>query len=71
MIDADFEARFRMAREKGELKPDADPAALAVLASATMHSIAIRAGAGARRAELREMARKAVSVICGCAVAAG
>ncbi|KJC40784.1 TetR family transcriptional regulator [Bradyrhizobium sp. LTSP885] len=64
-IDADFEARFRAARERGELKPDADPEALALLASATMHSIAIRARAGARRTELREFARKAVSVICG------
>ena len=71
MIDADFEARFRSARERGELKPDADPAALAVLASATMHTIAIRARAGARRTELREIARKAVSVICGCRVEAG
>ncbi|MGZ3292703.1 MAG: TetR/AcrR family transcriptional regulator [Xanthobacteraceae bacterium] len=71
MIDADFEARFRRARESGELKHDADPAALAVLASATMHSIAIRARAGARRAELREVARKAVSVICGCQTEAG
>ena len=65
MIDADFEARFRRARESGELKRDADPEALAVLASATMHSIAIRARAGIHRAELRELARKAVSVICG------
>jgi AcrR family transcriptional regulator len=71
MIDADFEARFRTARETGELKHDADPAALAVLASATMHTIAIRARAGARRAELREIARMAVSVICGCRVEAG
>ena len=63
MIDADFEARFRKARESGELKHDADPAALAVLASATLHTIAIRARAGANRAELREVARKAVSVI--------
>ena len=70
-IDADFEARFRTARERGELKHDADPAALAILASATMHTIAIRARAGVRRAELREVARKAVSVICGCPVAAG
>jgi TetR/AcrR family transcriptional regulator, copper-responsive repressor len=68
MIDTDFEARFQIARERGELKQDADPAALAVVASATMHSIAIRARAGARRAELREIARKAVSVICGCQV---
>ncbi len=64
-IDADFEARLRAARERGELKDDADPAALAVLATATMHTIAIRARAGAPRAELRELARKAVSVICG------
>jgi hypothetical protein len=68
MIDADFEARFRTARERGDLKPDADPTALAILASATMQSIAIRARAGARRAELREVARKAVSIICGCQV---
>lgn len=65
MIDADFEARLRMAQEKGELKSDADPAALAMLATATMHTIAIRARAGATRAELRELARKAVGVICG------
>jgi len=60
-----FEARFRLAQDKGELKRDADPAALAILASATMHTIAIRARAGARRSELRGMARKAVDVICG------
>jgi len=64
--DADFEARLCTARERGELKPDADPAALAVLASATMHTIAIRARAGVSRSELREIARKAVNVICGC-----
>ncbi|HEY6600209.1 MAG TPA: TetR/AcrR family transcriptional regulator [Xanthobacteraceae bacterium] len=65
MIDADFEARFRTAQETGELKHDADPTSLAILASATMHTIAIRARAGARRAELREIARKAVRAICG------
>jgi AcrR family transcriptional regulator len=70
MIDADFEARLCTARERGELTQDADPTALAVLASATMHTIAIRARAGARRAELREIARKATSVICGCPVEA-
>ncbi|MBR0952553.1 TetR/AcrR family transcriptional regulator [Bradyrhizobium canariense] len=64
-IDADFEARFRLAQDQGELKRDADPATLAILASATMHTIAIRARAGASRAELREIARKAVNVICG------
>jgi AcrR family transcriptional regulator len=64
-MDADFEARFRTARENGELRHDADPAALAVLASATMHTIAIRARAGTSRTELMQIARKAVDVICG------
>ena len=64
-LDAELEARLRTARARGELKADADPAALAVLASATLHSIAIRARAGVPRAELREIARKAVRVICG------
>jgi TetR/AcrR family transcriptional regulator, copper-responsive repressor len=68
MIEADFEARFRIARDRGELKDDPDPAGLAILASATMHSIAIQARAGTRRAELREIARKAVGVLCGCPV---
>ncbi len=70
-LDADFEARFRLAREKGELNGDADPAALAVLASALLHSLAIRARAGAPRAELTEIARKAVGVICGASADAG
>jgi len=45
-LDTDFEARFRRGQETGELKGDADPAALAVLATATLHTIAIRARAG-------------------------
>ena len=65
IFDTDFERRLRAARDKGELKEAADPSALAVLATATMHSIAIRARAGVPRAELRELARKAVGVICG------
>jgi len=64
-LDADFEARLRQARDAGELKKDADPEALAMLVSATMHTIAIRARAGASRKELRTLAEKAVSVIVG------
>ncbi len=64
-FDAGFEARFRAAIGKGELPAGADPAALAVLASATLHSIAIRARAGVPRAALRDIARKAVAVMCG------
>jgi AcrR family transcriptional regulator len=64
-MDTDFEARFRIARERGELNRDADPTALAILASATMQTIAIRARTGIPRAELRQLARKAVTIICG------
>jgi AcrR family transcriptional regulator len=63
-IDADFEARFKLARADGELKPGVDTKALALLASATMHTLAIRARAGTSRSELRKLAQKAVSVIC-------
>jgi hypothetical protein len=59
-LGAEIEGRLRLAREKGELKKNADPEALGMLASATLHTIAIRA-----RAELRRIARKAVKVICG------
>jgi TetR/AcrR family transcriptional regulator, copper-responsive repressor len=56
-FDADFEARFRAAS-----KPD--PAARAILATATMHSIAIRARTGTSRDELRTLARQAITVLC-------
>lgn len=64
-LDAELETRLRAAIDSGELKSDADPAALAVLASSLLHSISIRARAGKSREELTELARNAVSVICG------
>lgn len=64
-LDAELEARLRIAIDAGELKSDADPVALAVLASSLLHSISIRARAGKSRAELTELARNAVNVICG------
>ncbi|QND70243.1 TetR/AcrR family transcriptional regulator [Tardiphaga robiniae] len=64
MIDAAFEAFFRRARADGRMAPDAAPEALAILASATMHTIAIRARAGIARSELRKIAREAVKAIC-------
>ena len=64
-LDADFEARIRLARDAGEIAADADTHTLAMLASATMHSIAIRARAGTPRDELLQVARKAVEMICG------
>lgn len=63
-LDADLEARLRLAVDAGELKADADPAALAVLASSLLHSLSIRARAGKSRAELTALAGNAVKVIC-------
>ena len=63
-LDAEFEACFKRANKAGELKPGADPKALALLASATMHTLAVRARAGASRNELRKLAQKAVGVMC-------
>jgi len=64
-LDADFAARLRLAQETGELKRSADPEALAMLATATMQTMAIRARAGSSRDDLRRFAEKAVAVICG------
>jgi AcrR family transcriptional regulator len=64
-FDSAFEGRFRTARDEGELKNDADASALALLATATIHTIAIRARAGASRDDLRALARKAIRVLCG------
>ncbi|WP_338581592.1 TetR/AcrR family transcriptional regulator [Pseudomonas sp. MAG733B] len=64
-LDADLEVRLRTAIESGELKGDVDAASLAVLASSLLHSISIRARAGKSRSELTDLARNAVSVICG------
>ncbi|NWB99123.1 TetR/AcrR family transcriptional regulator [Pseudomonas gingeri] len=64
-LDADLEVRLQLAVDSGELNGDANPAALAVLAASLLHSLSIRARAGKSRAELTELARNAVKVICG------
>lgn len=62
-IDVGLEARIKRAKAQGEISADADPAALAMLAGATMHSIAIRARAGAPRKALESLASQAVRLI--------
>jgi TetR/AcrR family transcriptional regulator, copper-responsive repressor len=64
-LDRAFASCFRIARENGELPASADPAALAQLASATMHSMAIRARALVPRKELEAMAKGAIDLMCG------
>jgi AcrR family transcriptional regulator len=62
-LDKAFAACFRIAREKGELAKSADPVVLAQLASATLHSIAIRARARVPRKELEAIVKGAIGVM--------
>ncbi len=64
-LDKAFANCFRRAKEKGELPDSADPVALAQLASATIHTVAIRARARVPRAELEAIVRGALDVMCG------
>jgi AcrR family transcriptional regulator len=64
-FDAAFESRIRLARDHGELPRDADPAALAKVASAVLHTLAIRSRAGEPRKALEAMLEPALDLICG------
>jgi AcrR family transcriptional regulator len=64
-IDEAFEARIRFAKNHGDLSPRADPVALAMLASATLHTLALRSRAGTPRAALEAIVDAAVGIICG------
>jgi TetR/AcrR family transcriptional regulator, copper-responsive repressor len=64
-LDKAFTNCFRRAREKGELPESADPVVLARVASATVHSIAIRSRARVPRKELEAIVKGAVDVMVG------
>ena len=64
-LDKAFAACFRLGQEKGELAVSADPEGLAQLASATIHTIAIRARARVPRKELEAIVKGAIDVMCG------
>ena len=64
-LDKEFAACFRLAKEKGELPASADPVVLAQLASATIHTIAIRARARVPRGELEAIVKGAIDVMVG------
>jgi AcrR family transcriptional regulator len=64
-IDTALEARIRFAQHQGELSRAADPFALAMLASATLHTLALRARAGTTRDALQAIVAAALDVICG------
>lgn len=64
-FNAILEQRIRKAIADGEVDPGVDAAGLASVASAIMHSLAVRARAGEPRHALDEMSRVAVDLICG------
>jgi len=64
-LDKAFASCFRKAKEKGELPESADPAVLAQLASATVHTIAIRSRARVPRKELEGIVKGAIDVMVG------
>ncbi len=63
-FDHEIEQRLELAVKNGEIDPKSDPAALALAASAIMHSIAVRARAGQPRRSLEAIARAGVTLIC-------
>ena len=62
-MDRFFARLFKIAQERGELASTADPQVLASVASATMHTIAVRARAQVPRAELEAIVNGAVDVM--------
>ena len=64
-LDKAFAACFRLAKAKGELTNSADATVLAHLASATIHTIAIRARARVPRKDLEAIVNGAIEVMCG------
>jgi TetR/AcrR family transcriptional regulator, copper-responsive repressor len=64
-LDKAFANCFRRAKAQGELPAGADPAVLSQLASATIHTLAIRARAGVPRKELEAIVKGAIDVMVG------
>ena len=63
--DAFVAKQIVKARERGEVPSDADPQALAQLATAALHTIAVRARVGVPRKQLTAVVAAAIDVICG------
>lgn len=68
-FDRAFEARLVRAQADGELDAHADAAMLAKIASAILHTLAVRSRAGDKRAALRATAQAGVAMICGAGAA--
>jgi AcrR family transcriptional regulator len=63
-FDRALEERFRHSRKVGELPASAKPELLALMASAVLHTLALRSRAGERREWLEELVDQAVTFLC-------
>jgi AcrR family transcriptional regulator len=63
-LDKAFASCFRRARENGELSAAADISVLGQLASATLHTVALRARARVSRKELEAIVNGAIDLMC-------
>jgi len=66
-LDKTFARTFKAAQQAGELPASANIDALAQHATATIHTIAIRARAKVPRKELESIVAGAIDLICGVA----
>jgi TetR/AcrR family transcriptional regulator, copper-responsive repressor len=57
-------ARIELAKKSGELSRSADAEALAMTATAFLHSLAVRSRAGESRARLKSLVDTAISTVC-------
>jgi AcrR family transcriptional regulator len=64
-FDQVFEARFERAAAQGEPTAAMAPALLAKMASAILHTLALRSRAGDSRASLEETAAAGIRLLCG------
>ena len=56
---------IRKARDRGEIAASADPSAMAQVATATLHTLAVRSRGGVPREQLTALAQAAIDLICG------
>jgi TetR/AcrR family transcriptional regulator, copper-responsive repressor len=66
-MDRAFQRLFELAKAKGELPAAADPMRLSQLATATIHTLAVRARLRTPRKELEAIAAATADLICGAA----
>jgi hypothetical protein len=62
--DSFLKSQIEKAKQRGEIARSADPTALAYLATATLHTLAIRSRAGLPKKELDALVAAAIEMIC-------